>query len=117
MSNRIEKVETAINDLTRQGKILDSIDRYFAEDCVFFESDGSQRSSRAAQRAHLEKFFASLKSFDGADLHAQTVGDAVTMSEWTFKMTAGDGEKIVWNEVLVRRWRDGLVIEEKYYTM
>ena len=49
------------------------------------------------------------------NLIADLVGDNVSMSEWTFKMTAGDGAPIVWNEVLVRAWRDGLIVSEKYY--
>lgn len=110
-------LEAAVCELTRQGKILDSIDQYYADDCVFHESDGSSRGSKRAQRQHLETFFAGLKSFDGATLHGQSVGDNVSMSEWTFRMTGGDSKPIVWNEVLVRRWRDGKVVSEKYYTM
>ena len=38
------------------------------------------------------------------------------MSEWTFNMTGGDGAKIEWNEVLARKWRNGKVVSERYYT-
>lgn len=116
MTNAIESAETASNALTAQGKILDSIDQFFADDCVFIEPDGSRRDSKAAQRAHLEGFFASLKGFEGATLHGQAVGDNFSASEWTFKMIAGDGSPIVWNETLVRKWRDGKIVSEKYYT-
>ncbi|MBX9912065.1 MAG: nuclear transport factor 2 family protein [Beijerinckiaceae bacterium] len=107
--------ETASNALTKQGKILDSIDQFYADDCVFTESDGSKRSSKKEQRAHLASFFASLKGFDGATLHNQAVGDDVSMSEWTFKMTGGNNEPIIWNEVLVRKWRGDKIIAESYY--
>lgn len=116
MNTKIHASETAANALTKEGKILDSIDTYFADNCVFIEPDGSRRDSKAAERAHLEGFFASLKSFDGATLHNQSVGDNVSMSEWTFNMTGGDGAPIVWHEVLVREWRDDLIVSEKYYT-
>jgi ketosteroid isomerase-like protein len=115
MSNTIETLETAANALMKQGKMIESIDKYFADNCVFVEPDGARRSSRKDERAHLEKFFASLKSFDGATLHAQAVGNNVSMAEWTFKMTGGDGKAIVWNEVLVRTWRNDLIVSEKYY--
>lgn len=115
MTNSIAERETASNALTKQGKILDSIDQFYAADCVFTEPDGSRRSSKKDERAHLEKFFAGLKSFDGATLHRQAIGDNTSMSEWTFKMTGGDGKPIVWNEVLVRGWRDGMITSEKYY--
>ncbi len=38
------------------------------------------------------------------------------MSEYTFDLTKTDGTPILWNEVLRREWRDGLVINERYYT-
>jgi ketosteroid isomerase-like protein len=115
MTTSIEAAETASNALTKQGKIIDSIDQFYADDCVFIEPDGSRRSSKKDQRAHLEGFFASLKSFEGATLHGQSVGDNVSMSEWTFKMTGGDNKPIVWNEVLVRGWKNGRIVSEKYY--
>ena len=116
MNATIESAEIASNALTEQGKIIESIDQFYADDCVFIEPDGSRRSSKKDQRAHLEGFFASLKSFESATLHNKAVGDDVSMSEWTFKMTGGDGTPIVWHEVLVREWRDGKVVSEKYYT-
>ena len=116
MTNPIEAAETASNALTAQGKILDSIDQFYADDCVFIEPDGSRRDSKAAERAHLEGFFASLTSFESATLHGQAVGDNFSVSVWTFKMTAGDGSPIVWNEALVRNWRGGKIVSEKYYT-
>ncbi len=116
MSDAIVHLEAGVNDLTQQGKIIDSIDKYYADHCVFTESDGSARTSKRDQRAHLQGFFESLKSFDGATLHGQSTGDDISMSEWTFNMTGGDGDKIVWNEVLVRRWNDGKIVAERYYT-
>jgi ketosteroid isomerase-like protein len=116
MTNPIEAAETASNALTAQGKIIDSIDQFYADDCVFTEPDGSSRSSKKDQRAHLEGFFASLKSFESGTLHGQAVGDNFSVSVWTFKMTAGDGSPIVWNEALVRNWQGGKIVSEKYYT-
>ena len=116
MHNAIEAAETASNALTAQGKIIDSIDQFYADDCVFIEPDGSSRTSKAAERAHLEGFFASLQGFESATLHGQAVGDNFSASEWTFKMIAGDGSPIVWKETLVRNWRDGKIVSEKYYT-
>jgi ketosteroid isomerase-like protein len=115
MTISIEAAETASNALTKQGKIINSIDQFYADNCVFIEPDGSRRLSKKDQRAHLEGFFASLKRFESATLHGQSVGDSVSMSEWTFKMTGGDGKPIVWNEVLVRGWKDGRIVSEKYY--
>ncbi|MEP5295359.1 MAG: hypothetical protein ABJP90_16225 [Paracoccaceae bacterium] len=115
MTRNLAELETAVNGLTKEGKILDSIEQYYAEGCTFTESDGSSRNSKAEQTEFLGGFFSSLTSFDGATLHGEATGDDFSASEWTFNMTGGDGEKIEWNEVLVRTWADGKVSSEKYY--
>ena len=116
VSNEISKLESELNEMTAKGKNLDALARYYAEDCTFEEGDGSKRTNRKAQHDHLSRFFASLKKFNDATLHGQATGDDVSMSEWTFDMTGGDGKPIVWNEVLVRRWKGNQVIAERFYT-
>ena len=115
MSNGIRRLENQLNEQTAKGQILEALAAFYCERCTFEEGDGSRRESRQAQHDHLSAFFATLEGFNGAKLHASAVGDDVSMSEWTFDMTGGDGEPIVWNEVLVRRWHDGKVVSEKFY--
>lgn len=115
MSTEIRELERALNEMTANGRILDALAAFYAEDCVFEEGDGARRIGREAQHAHLSNFFAGLKGLDSATLHAQAVGEGVTLSEWTFAMTASDGTPIVWNEVLVRRWRGNRVVAERFY--
>jgi len=107
--------ETALNQRTARGEMLHALAEFYDEGCTFTEGDGSRRDSRKAQHDHLAAFFASLKGLNAATLHAQAVGDGVTISEWTFDMTGGDGSPIVWNEVLVRRWRGDRVVSERFY--
>ena len=56
-------------------------------------------------------FFEALRGFD----HGQSIGDGITMSEWTFDLATDNGP-VLWNEVLRRRWQNGKVISERYYT-
>ena len=105
-----------LDEMTGRGEILESLDAFYSEDCSFTEvADGSSRGSRADQLEHLSGFFSTLQGFNGATLHSSAISGDTSLSEWTFDMTAGDGSSIVWNEVLVRRWRDGRVVEEKFY--
>lgn len=114
MSNLLE-LETELNALTSEGKILEALDKFYSDDCTFQEGNNPVRVGKAADRAFLEGFFASLKKFNSATLHAQAVGDNVTLSEWTFDMVGADGP-ILWNEVLRRQWKDGKVVSERFYT-
>jgi len=117
--NNMSEIQERLRELdamTAKGEILEALEQFYADTCTFTEvADGSSRPNRAAQHEHLSGFFASLQGFDGATLHSSAVGDEVSHSEWSFNMTAGDGSPIQWNEVLVRRWRDGRVVEEKFY--
>jgi len=105
-----------LDAMTAKGEMLDALTAFYAEDCTFTEvADGSSRANRQDQHDHLSGFFSTLKGFNGATLHSSAVSGDTSLSEWTFDMTGGDGSSIVWNEVLVRRWRDGRVVEERFY--
>jgi hypothetical protein len=56
-----------------------------------------------------------VKTVNALTLHGQSIGDGITMSEWTFNLTTNNGP-ILWNEVLRRRWQNGKVASERYYT-
>jgi len=114
-NNDVKTLDAQLNEMTRQGKILEALEKYYDDTCIFQEGNQPARKGRAAQHAHLSAFFKTLKSFNGATLHAQCLADGATISEWTFDMTGPQGA-IVWNEVLSRRWRDGKVISERFYT-
>lgn len=115
MSSNIETQESELNGMTGQGKILDALAKCYADDCTFEEGNGGRRASKQAQHEYLSSFFKTLKAFNGATLHGQAVGRDYSASEWTFDMTGGDGQHMLWNEVLVRRWKDGKVVSEKFY--
>ncbi len=111
----LEILDTQLNALNREGKILDGLDRFYADDCTFQEGNEEPIRGKATQKERLSKMFASLQGFNGATLHSQGIGDGVTLTEWTFDMTGGNGEPIIWNEILVRYWNDGKVVRERFY--
>lgn len=113
--SRTAELEAELNEMTRGGRILEALERFYAADATFQEGNHPARRGRATQQEHLSRFFATLKSFNGATLHAQAVGGDVGISEWTFDMTGPNGP-IIWNEILRREWKNGKVIAERYYT-
>lgn len=100
MTNPIEIADAASN---AQGKIIDSIDHFFAEGCVYIESDGSSRSTKKDQLANL-------KRSESATLHDHAIGDNFLVSVREAKMTAGDSMPMVGNETFERNWRDGKIL-------
>lgn len=111
----LQELESELNQITASGKILEALEGFYADNCSFQEGNQPPRVGKKTQHAHLEAFFKTLKAFNGATLHSATVGDGVTMTEWTFDMVGPDGP-IVWNEILRRHWENGKVVSERYYT-
>ena len=110
-----ERVE-ALDNLVLEGKILDAVEAFFHSDVITLEGDGTETRGRNVKIEKLQEFFAGIGSVNAITLHSQAVGDDVSMSEYTFDLTQTDGSPILWNEVLRRKWQDGLVIDERYYT-
>lgn len=111
----IHSLEDQLNQMTKAGKILDALEQFYDSDCTFQEGNQPARKGRKTQHDHLSAFFATLKKFNGATLHAHGVGTDTTISEWTFDMVGPNGP-IVWNEVLRRKWKNGKIVSERYYT-
>ena len=114
-TSELKDLDARLNEMTRKGEILEALGQFYAEDCTFQEGNKAARVGRQAQHDHLSGFFNTLKSFNGATLHSQGIGNGVSLTEWTFDMTGPDGA-ILWNEILVRNWQDGKVISERFYT-
>lgn len=110
-----ERVE-ALDQQVLEGKILDAVNAFFHPDVVTKEGNGTETHGLKDKVEKLQEFFQGISSVNEIALHSQTVSDDVTMSEFTFDLTQKDGSPILWNEVLKRKWKDGLVIEERYYT-
>lgn len=110
------KVE-ALDKMVVEGKILEAVEQFFHPDAVTQEGNAADLiEGKAAKIEHLSAFFAGIGSVNAIKLHSTTVGDNVSMSEFTFDLTQKDGTAILWNEVLRRKWKDGLVTHERYYT-
>ena len=113
--SNLERRDSELNALIRKGEILDGIELHYADDCTFQEGNNEPIQGKATQLKRLSEMFEGLRSFDGATLHSQAVGDGVTLTEWTFNMTSANGDPIVWNEVLARQWNNDKVVRERYY--
>ncbi|MGF1467369.1 MAG: nuclear transport factor 2 family protein [Sandaracinaceae bacterium] len=113
---QLETLEAQLNGRIQQGDVLGALAEHYAEDVQMREGSAKDATvGREANHERLSGFLGGLKKFNSATLHSSAVGEGVTMSEWTFDMVGGDGTPIIWNEVIRRQWRDGLVVDERYY--
>lgn len=98
-----------LDAMIAKGEMVEATEQFYADDCVYQEGNKPARTGgKKAHKEYLSGFFKTVKAVNALTLHSQTVGDGVTMSEWTFDLSTESGP-ILWNEVLRRRWANGKV--------
>ena len=110
-----EKVEN-MDRLVLTGKFIEAVEQFFHPDAIFHSTHSDRKNGKATKIESLKTFFNGIKQINHIKLHSYAVGDDVTMSEFTFDFTSVYGSPVTWHEVIRRRWKDGLVYDEKYFT-
>lgn len=117
MATLLQNVQ-ALDGMVVEGKILEAVEKFFATEVVTSEGNGDPSFGKAAKIAGLKTFFSEIAAVTSIKVHTQGVDNErlVTLSEFTFDLQKTDGSRILWNEVLRRKWNGDQVIDERYYT-
>jgi len=110
----IRKDVQAVIDGVLAGRILETFDRYYADDVVMSENGAEPTRGKAANRAREEQFVANV-TVHGASVGAVIVDGDQAAVEWTMDMTPKGGTRVTARQVAVQRWRDGKVVHEVFY--
>lgn len=111
MKHQLKKLDKLIS----RGEIMNAFEKYFHDDVVTHSNAGDRSDGKVQKRDFLRGFFGNMNDTRQIKLHGNIVDGEITHSSFTFEFTNQQGEHLVWNEVIQRRWKDNLVIEE-YYT-
>ena len=111
LEQRLEDVFSYI----RQGRILDAVNEFYAEDTVMQENGQPPTVGRAANLERERQFLETVKEWKRFDVTATAVGDNVTFYETVMDWVATDGTPVHVEQVVVAKWRDGQIIHERYY--
>ena len=104
----------AVIDGIAKGEILETFDRFYADDVVMSENGVDERVGKAENRAYEEAFVNGVE-FHGAEVGAVIVDGDQAAIEWSFDMTPKGGDRVVQKQVAVQTWRNGQVVREVFY--
>lgn len=104
----------AVIDGICEGKILETFDRYYADDVVMSENGVDPRVGKAANRAYEEAFVVGV-TFHGAEVGEVLVDGDRSAVEWVFDLTPKGGERVTQRQVSVQIWRGGKIARETFY--
>ena len=101
--------------LAEQGKFLEALQQFYAEDAVMQDNNGLPRVGLANILAHERKAMAAFKEMhvNRADSFLMDA-DRVAIN-WIYEYTAADGRRYRLDEIAYQVWRNGKVIRERFY--
>ena len=111
-----KKWEDELNGMIASGQGFPAgFDKYYADDVVMVEGNGDSTRGKEANRQRELQFLSSVAEFHGAKMLASAAHGDVGFSEWEFDATFKDGKRRVLREIARRRWKDGKVVDERFY--
>ena len=109
-----DRLENLISYI-RDGRILDAITEFYAEDAVMQENALTPTVGREANLEREKEFMSTMKEWQRFDVTAKGVGEDVTFYETVMDWVATDGTPIHVEQVVVAKWQDGQIIHERFY--
>ena len=108
-----ENVQAVIDGILK-GEILETFDRYYADDVVMSENGADERVGKAANREYEEAFVNGV-TFHGAEVGEVLVDGDRSVVEWVFDLTPNGGDRVLQKQAAVQHWKDGRIVRETFY--
>ena len=99
----------------REGRILDAINDFYAENAVMQENTQAPTVGRTANLEREKQFLNTVKEWKRFDVIAKGIGDDVTFYETVMDWVTTDGTTVHVEQVVVAKWQDGRIIHERFY--
>ena len=114
----MQTVAESVNELNGHilnGNILGAFDRFYADDVVMQENENAPVVGKMACRANEEAFVGSKTAFRGAQVKQVLINDDIAVVQWHFDYDHAQWGTRNYDQVAVQRWRDGQIVNEKFY--
>ena len=109
------KLNSEMDALVSKGDMVGAVSQFFADNAVTTDHDGTIINSKPKHIEKMEGFLGAIEKVNGITFHGDAIGETMTMSEFTFDFDMKDGSKVLWHEILRRKWDNGKIVEEQYF--
>ena len=103
----------AVIDGILRGEILETFDRFYADDVVMSENGADERVGKAANREYEEAFVNGV-TFHGAEVGEVLVDGDRSAVEWIFDLTPKGGERHTMREVALYTVANDKIVQEEF---
>ena len=101
----------------QNGRIIDAMYEFYADEVSMQENHNPPTTGLAANVEREKQFLAYVKQWKGFDVDAVAVDAArgKTLVQSRVEFEAVDGKTVRMDQVAVQTWRDGKIVNEKFY--
>jgi ketosteroid isomerase-like protein len=105
----------ALNSEIQQGRIMEAMKEFYADDVVMSENDAEATIGLEANLSR-EQDFVDKTEWHGLELKDVVVDGDTAMVRWWMDFTnTSYGQRLAFTQVAFQRWRDGKISEERFY--
>ena len=109
-----ERLEELLSYI-REGRILDAINEFYAENVAMQENNFIPTVGRQANYVREKQFLDTVKEWKNFEVTATGAGDNVTFYETVMDWVTTDDTPVHVEQVVVAKWQDGKIIHERFY--
>ncbi len=107
-----------LQKMMAEGNTMEAFEKYYHDDVTVIEvPNGDTRKGKDAQRKIIKEWFESVEQVHGGGVNSVCANeeDGVSTAESWTDVTFKGGDRMKLSEVAVQKWKDGQIIEEKFY--
>ena len=104
-----------LTTMIQQGRMMDAMDEFYADDVVMAENDAEPTVGLAANLER-ERDFVNNTQWHGLELQDVVVNGDTSMVRWWLDFTNSNyGQRLAFTQVAFQRWVEGKIVEERFY--
>jgi hypothetical protein len=112
IKNQVQQMDAMVT----KGAIVDAVKTFFCDKAKTSDYGNVTTDGKQQMVEKMEGFVGSIAQVNGITHHHSIVDNNVSASEFTFDFDMKDGSKILWHEIIRRKWNEeGKVIAEEYF--
>ena len=103
-------------DLLAEGKFIEAMENYLADDVQLFEGNNPAKVGKAFCLAEEQKLLDTVTAFHGYTVTSgPAVKDDTTFYEAVMEFDTNDGTQHRFEQAVRTQWKDGKIVNERYY--
>jgi len=108
-------LDSKLNEMILTGRALEAFEEFYADDVVMQENDEAPRVGKDLNRKFEQEFFSGISEWHSGRLDASAVTGDTSFGEWFMDVSFKNGHRMTASQVAVRKWKDGKVVNERFF--